>query len=355
MGGTRDDEAKGLARSSGGWAPGGLEPRMTVAVCCVTENRPTWYPKVLNLVWSVRAFGGRLADAKIVVCVVDDCDRGFREGLEKFGASVRVVPPVDPIIRYTNKLRMLELDDLGCDVLLALDCDTVLVGDPSPYLDSSAIGLKPVDRNYLSDDQWRRLYGAVHLSLPAKEYRTTTDAEPIHAYFNSGVAVVPALHARRLAGLWHRYVLELAAVYQRDPELALWRRFNDQFALSCALIEGGFPVRALPVSMNFPTHVRVDRSLAGGIPDPLIIHYHTDLDDRGFLVRSRYETLNHRIDRFNRSRAEEFHLEYPGLLGPPLLVRLRRNFADHRLLQGQRAERVKQRLKRFLARMGWSG
>ncbi len=43
------------------------------------------------------------------------------------------------------------------DVLVALDCDTVVVGDPAPHIPGSAIGAKPVDHDPLSQGDWRRL------------------------------------------------------------------------------------------------------------------------------------------------------------------------------------------------------
>jgi hypothetical protein len=325
---------------------------MKAAISCVSENRSEWFPKTLNLVWSIRAFGGRLSEAQVVVCVVDGCDPRFRRELERLGADVRIVSPVDPVIRYTNKLRMFELEDLDCEVLLALDCDTVVVGDPSRFLHPDAIGLKPVDRNYLSDAEWRRLYGAAGLPLPDKSYRTTSDGEPVYPYFNSGVVAVPVGLAAPLAEIWRRYVFHLIRVYARDSQLALWKRFNDQLALSCALIEGGFRVNELPVTMNFPTHVRVRRSLIESAARPFIIHYHGDLDERGFLVRARYDFLNEHIERFNRARSDRFSIPYEGLAGPPRSVRVRRFLADHRVFQSRSAERTKQSARRLLARMG---
>jgi hypothetical protein len=322
---------------------------MNAAVCCVTENRRSWFPKVLNLVSSVRTFGGRLAQAHVIVCVVDDCDPSFRQSLTRLDVDVRIVPAVDPVIRYANKLRMFQLDDLECDVLLALDCDTIVVNDPCTFLDRPAVRLKPVDRNFLTDDQWRRLYQAVGLSMPSQTYRTTADAEPIHPYFNSGVLVIPADHAAQLADLWHRYVFDLKRAYERERDLALWQRFNDQFALSCAIMNAGYRIEELPVSMNFPTHVRIHPSLMRDLHELFVIHYHVDLDERGFVLGTGYELANQHIDRFNRTRAAEWNIPYEGLARPPLSIRARRRLQDVPWLRGQQAERVKQRANRLLS------
>ena len=326
---------------------------MKPIICCVTENRPSWFTKVLNLVLSVRAFGGAASDAEIVVCVVETCDPGFRSSLQRLGAQVRVVQPVDDVIRYANKLRMFELQDIDYDVLLALDCDTIVVGDPSPFLNGDALRLKPVDRNYLSDDQWTRVYRAAGLGMPAKTYLSTSDGDQIPPYFNSGVVIVPARDAARLADLWRRYVFEIKDVYERDRDIAVWRRFNDQFALSCAVLEGGFGVDPLPISMNFPTHVRIHPSMMGSLSEVAIIHYHSDLDEDGFVLASRFGGLNEHIDRFNRERSETLGIPYAGLHAPPMMVRVRRQLSDQRWFNSQPVERAKQDIQRLLVAAGW--
>jgi hypothetical protein len=317
-------------------------PKVTVA--CVTENHPAWFSRVVNLVWSVRTFGGRLADTRIVVCVVDDCEPRFARELERFDADVRIVPSVDPVIRYANKLRMFEQQDID-DVLLALDCDTVVVGDPSDFIPNGAIGLKPVDRNYLSQEQWRRLLGAMDLDLPAATFRTTSDGEPIHGYFNSGVVAVPSRFARELADSWAYYVSALPKVLDQTPDLGLWRRYSDQFALACALIRTGLPVEALPVTMNFPTHIRADEAQRAGLGSVQIIHYHREIDDQGFLFRGRDPIVNRQIGRFNRARADRFGLPDPGLGRLPPSVRARRLVTDLRFLHTPTVERLKQRAR----------
>jgi hypothetical protein len=85
---------------------------------------------------------------------------------------------------------------------------------------------------------------------------------------------------------------------------------------------------------------------------PIIIHYHNDIDERGFLLRGRYELLNAQLDRFNRLRAEAIGLPYGGLTGPPPSRRVTRFLSDRGLLQGQGGERVKQRARSILARLG---
>jgi hypothetical protein len=47
------------------------------------------------------------------------------------GVRVRIVDPVERARETTsNKIRMLEMDDYDYDVLIALDCDTIVVRDP---------------------------------------------------------------------------------------------------------------------------------------------------------------------------------------------------------------------------------
>jgi hypothetical protein len=45
---------------------------------CVAENRAPFLPHAHLLVRSIRSFGGSLADAPVMVCVVDEVDPHYR-------------------------------------------------------------------------------------------------------------------------------------------------------------------------------------------------------------------------------------------------------------------------------------
>lgn len=102
-----------------------------VLVACVAEDQPSWYRMVENLAVSVRNFGGRLASAHIVAHFVDSYDEAAVRVLRELRVQLRVVERYDPAHPTTNKLRMFEAFAESPDAahLVALDCDTVVVGD----------------------------------------------------------------------------------------------------------------------------------------------------------------------------------------------------------------------------------
>src|SRR5258706_11143710 len=101
---------------------------------CVAENTPRFFRRALNLVRSIRWFGGGLAEADIVVCMVEEGRPEYREGLEGPGARVQVVPRW-PGNRMFNKVQVLTVPRLDAyDCVCVLDCDLIVVHDPTPFL-----------------------------------------------------------------------------------------------------------------------------------------------------------------------------------------------------------------------------
>lgn len=289
---------------------------------CVAENEPAWFRKVQNLALSIREFGGLQAGAPIVANFVGGVDRRYSRWLSGFDVEVRVVQPMDPVHRYANKLRMLEHMDLtDFDILVALDCDVVVVDDIGDFLSDDTLRAKPADCDVLSEDQWMMIFEAAGVSVPERTFVTTSFAQHTYPYVNSGVLLIPRQFCARLLSLWSRFLFRFDELYGSNAELALRRKYNDQIALACALAAARFPVRPLPVGMNLPTHIGVHRSFRHQLNDVRIVHYHAQLDDRGFLVASRYGAVNGKLERFNRRRAEALGLPYDGL--PPRSIRER--------------------------------
>jgi hypothetical protein len=325
-------------------------PRAVFA--CVAENRPPWFSRVQNLVLSIREFGGGHATDPIVVNMVEDAEDRFAQWLERAGATVRVVDPVHPVYRYTNKLRMLEMTaDLDYDVLVGLDCDVVVLGDVGDFLSTTAIGAKPADRDMLTGREWRLVFEAAKVPVPARSIVTTSFGQRTYSYVNSGVLLVPRDLCAPLRALWSRFELRLRDVYDRDAGLSLRRKYHDQLALACALEAGGMPLRSLPVSMNLPTHVAVHPAFLHQLEDVRVVHYHTGMDRLGFVAASRYPVVNRRLDRFNRRRSDVLGIPYGGLPRPSPGERLRRGLAGRPWYHAPSTERVKAGLRGALRRL----
>src|SRR5262245_60733823 len=113
---------------------------------CVADNNHKYLSQALRLVQSVRWFGGALKDVDIIVCAVEGIDRSYGRVLESLGAEVRIVSRFDPANPLFNKIEAFRVPDVErYDTLLYLDCDTILVQDPSAILQSSNLQIKVAD------------------------------------------------------------------------------------------------------------------------------------------------------------------------------------------------------------------
>jgi hypothetical protein len=296
----------------------------TTLVSCVAENSDRWYQEAQSLVLSVRRFGGTLSDASIVVNFVDSVEPRYENGLARLGADVRVVPRFDRRTPASNKLRMLEMADThDFDVLLAIDTDTVVVGDVSVYADPDAVAVKPENLDPFPPRCWRRLFAELGLPEPSRSTVTTSTAQVTYPYFNSGVLFVPRDRCLALLESWSKRVFDVLDVYDRRPDIVAepQRHWTNQLSLALAVIGDGIPVARLPVAANLSTTVRVHPLFAHEVTPPFVLHYHNEMDAGGFIFRSHNAALNPLIDAVNRARADALGLAYEALPAPPLVRR----------------------------------
>ncbi len=293
---------------------------------CLSENDPRWLSSVQGLVLSLRQFGGSCKTARFVVNYVDRVPAEAEAALSELGAETRSVPPLGDR-GPQNKLRMLDLhESFDFDLLVALDCDTVVVGDPSPRIPSTAIGAKPVDHDLLSHADWRRLCRALAGPAPGSGSGVPAARPEIPRCFNSGVLTVPRAFCEKFQDEWlsaHRWVTEALGGDSRLIPRHL-HFFADQLSLAFCLARSGLGVEPLPLAMNFPTHMPVDCTELCEDSPPLILHYHDAADERGFLYRPRSAGGAAQVEAFNLARAASLGPLYPGLRGKPLLSRLGR-------------------------------
>lgn len=285
-----------------------MNPVVTVAA--VAENREPMLREVHWLFHSLRTFGGALADARAIVYFVDSLPRETRH-LEALGVEIRQVRTIDDRSPHSNKIHML-LDRHDTEWLVAMDTDTVIMGDFSEQLERPVFAAKIVDTNPLSEALWARLYGYFDLALPGERYQTHFTGDLSNPYFNSGMLLVPRTEVARLGETWLGLVPQVIAVYERDPELAKHAFFTDQFALALAVSKTGMDYRTLPLEMNFPTHYPVHESFVTQDMAPFVIHHHHMIDPGGRLEHCDHASVNQLIDRFNASLDAPNHLPHPG-------------------------------------------
>jgi hypothetical protein len=270
---------------------------------CVAENTPLFFRRALNLVRSIRWFGGGLAEADIVVCMVEEVRPEYREGLEAAGARVHVVPRW-PENRMFNKVQMLTVPGLDAyDCVCVLDCDLIVVQDPTPFLRPGVVQSKIADVDSVPYATFARLCERFGLPLPPATHVTTVDRVPTLRYCNNGVLFGPPGVLKALLVPWKRYELELAA----DPSLlGRCHHHRQQASFALAMIEQPVAFEELPVALNFPlNHAHRPTTPEMAACDPVIVHYHEAMDELGYLLPVPYPRVQDRVRLFNARLAAE--------------------------------------------------
>jgi hypothetical protein len=284
------------------------------ALSCVTENRPDWFPKVRNLVLSVRRYGGSMQSMPILVNIVGSIDRGIWSVLERQDVELRVVEPFHPLFPHTNKLRMFEQSDFfgSSDVLIAADCDVILVDDPSSMFTVSTLRAKPEDEAVISDDVWLDIYSEMAIDEPARDCRMTSTGEVTYPWWNSGVIGIPTEMIDTLFEQWSQNIAVVERLYIGGRLPANW--VSDQVGFACAVLQTQLPLLPLPITGNFPTHMDVHEDVRRDAPGPsVIIHYHHGITKQGFVRPTNDEVINSQIDQFNFELAQHTGQKYCGL------------------------------------------
>lgn len=274
---------------------------MTVAT--TAEQRAPFCEETVALFESLERFGGAMREARRRAFFIGGVPPLVERRLDELGVEVRVRDPVDERFRFANKLHMFDPRENGdCAVLVALDSDVLVAGDFAEYVDPAVVQAKQVDGDVMTFALWRRLFDLFDVRLPSVRFLTSLHPGGwTHAYFNTGVLLVPggmleALHAawaRLLGGIIDRRA-ELADVAEHmrgkvpryhDSAAAPELRplvFAEQWALSLAVQDLGLPYAALPLALNFPVAYSDDhdpgRYLSERLrPDavaPLLLHHH---------------------------------------------------------------------------------
>jgi hypothetical protein len=296
---------------------------MQVIVSCTGENEPGWHTRMENLVLSVRAFGGSLSDASFVVNVVGGAASSFVSRMGALGAEVRVVDAVDPRVPASNKMRMLELaSSRRFDVLVALDCDVVVMGDLGPELTGADVRLCPDSQSHLPNANWERIYDSGGLARPEKSCVMAVTGRRTYPYYNGGVLFVSHEACLPLLEHWSQQRERLLALEASEPGVLRTKRRGDQPSLPCALAAAHLDVDPLPINLNLSTRVsRFSRAYRDQWGPPFIFHYHDRIDPHGFLMWSPNPRVTEHLEEFNQRRAEVLGLRYPGMVKPPLRKR----------------------------------
>lgn len=284
---------------------------MTLAfVFCVEPG--TLESQAVLLADSIRRWGGRFADAPIHA--FNPRGRGplGDATLERLSGS-KVVVHADRLnseheaYGYGNKVHACDwaARHLGEDVLVFVDTDTVLVGEPSeleldadvdlavrPVVNKGEGSAGPGDPN---DPYWLQSHEICGVG-EGRFVETVRDRERIRGYFNAGLVIM-----RREAGVAERWLDFLRRFFAADHRLGV--KFNnlDQHAL--AMVAAGIDDRTtvLDGRYNYPIPQRArlpepDRSRP--MSDLVHLHYHRWFHARDFLssIRPSFDLDDPRVD-----------------------------------------------------------
>ncbi|WP_394235927.1 hypothetical protein [Niallia oryzisoli] len=275
-------------------------PRLLIS--CVGEDTSPYHRKILNLFKTIKVFGGELGNEKLVANFVGSIKKDVKTKLEDIGVNVRIVQPFDSRSPHCNKLRMLEMED-DYDVLIALDCDTVVVRDFTREINPKFFQAKPVNNDPLSIRQWEGLFSYFNLDCPKKRVETTGVKQLVTIpYFNSGVLAIPKKYVSQLRDAWGKYARLLMDNYHKMGQIGKYKYFADQHALSLALADQKIPYKEFPVEMNFSTPIKMKPKFLPHKMHPYILHYHKYVLNNGLLMKTRfkYATPNSYIGKVNR-------------------------------------------------------
>ena len=276
---------------------------MDVVFSLVGENRrDRWTDQMLNAVLAIRRFGGSLADAPVMIGVVDGVRADLRKALEAQGATVRAVPAVNEQYRYANKLRMLELpDECQADVIVCLDVDIAVLGDIGPFLPAHAVAARTAGVDRWPEELWLRLFERFELHVPEERHNLLTGQRSFR-YANTGVVSIPWAHRTEIRHRWQHYIEQLWEVGDWMPRKFL----TDQYAFAFTVYDLGLPFEYLPLHLNLEPGVTPDSYAEHAreqFRPPYVVHYHKHLAPSGGIVPPRWPEAAELVEQFNAIRA----------------------------------------------------
>ncbi|RDW16419.1 hypothetical protein CWR48_17415 [Oceanobacillus arenosus] len=270
---------------------------------CVAENTPKYREQALRLVQSIRWFGGSMAGANIVVCMVEEVAPSFVDELGKWGAFVRVVERFSTEHAPSNKFRFFELPEtVFYDTLMLMDCDTIIVQDPLKHISGDKFQAAMAGKPTVSHAAFKKLFSHYHLPLPTQQFKAAFNSEPMIWYCNAGVLIFPQKMLPSFLSKWEEYVHDLV----ENKHLLDKFFFCEQAALTLAYFTEDIPFEELPKEMNY--HLNPKIIYKGDKVDPIIIHYHKYINDNGYLMENTQDFhLLRMVKKFNK-RLREYNM-----------------------------------------------
>jgi hypothetical protein len=278
----------------------------TVSFVICTE-RGSLERKSLLLCDSIRAFGGRFAQAPIY-SYAPRPGHGVSAETQREFERLGVHHAEEPLNRrwshypLANKIvaaaRTEEI--AGTDRVVFLDSDKVFISEPTEIAGTGDFDLavRPVDLKNIGissfDDvegaYWQGVYRRCGLGEVTERVTTTVDRETVMPYYNSGLVSV-----RRDRGLFARWLENFERVMAERVEPLHGLFFVEQSMLAASATAMGLSVRPLSPSYNYPIHLHnqmLPDLRIGRLEDAVTVHYHKVFD------REMVEVWAHRLEGF---------------------------------------------------------
>lgn len=178
---------------------------------------------------------------------------------------------------YANKLAMFE--PIKEDYLVALDIDTLVLGDVQPYLKGEAILAVPEYRDFIGLSDWKNLFHHFSIEYPSERVLTSCSQAETVPYFNTGVLVVPQALIRHLRTSWEYMLNQILDELGQMENVKEHPRFFDQYAFTLCLFKHKLTYRLLPIEMNFHSNDReFPQQVNADNRKPVIVHHIHNLD-----------------------------------------------------------------------------
>jgi hypothetical protein len=254
-----------------------------------------------RLLMSLRWFGGSVANARFVLACADPIPDEASGLFRHYRADV-VRIPFDP--SSSCRIALLKSPAVaGHGMVVLLDPNMIILGDPAAWLDLSGVAAKLTD--------WPNGHGSGVFSRgqqwPIGDCGET-GSEGSGRIIDTGVVLVDEWHRTRLATDWERCRSTLigAAHFALSPDRA------DQVSLASAMERSDVPFHPLSDEMNLPLPIGAEGVLPGRhVHHPLIIQNTAVNSPSGFLTTAGFGPLSCHAEAFNSRLRAAGHASLP--------------------------------------------
>lgn len=189
------------------------------------------------------------------------------------------------------------------ETIVLLDCDTIILQDPAPYFNSTALQARMAGYPTVSTKLFKKLFQKFGLNIPKENYKCSVSGDPTIWYCNTGVLIIPNHIFRNLFPVWRGCTIDLC---DQRTLLKAVGNFCEQASLTLAFFKNPVPFSELPLKLNCPVpddSPRVVEKIK--TCDPVIIHYHNRIDRDGLIIANSNPFARQRIAAFNERWVKE--------------------------------------------------